>query len=104
MASSGGFKPSNLPPIAETGMKGFLKWDAREQPGYYPRVAKATWAQAPEVFSDYVQSRAQGVRPRAGLASLACGPGIRPSAHACTVWGRMARRRTCPPRFRYSPN
>ena len=70
MASSGGFKPSNLPPIAETGMKGFLKWYAREQPGDYPRVAKATWAQAPEVFSDYVQSRAQVIRHRAGLASL----------------------------------
>jgi hypothetical protein len=70
MASSGGFRPSPLPPIAETGMKGFFKWYAREQPGDYPRVAKAAWKNAPELFSDYTQSRATVIRHQAGLASL----------------------------------
>ena len=71
MASSGGFKPSPLPPIAATGMRGFLKWYAREQPNDYPRVAKALWGNAPEVFSDYVQSRTQAIRGAVGRQSLA---------------------------------
>src|SRR5438105_11283060 len=71
MASSGGFRPSPLPPIWETGMKGFFKWYAREQPNDYPRVAKAAWKDAPEMFSDYVQSRATAIRQQIGDASLA---------------------------------
>lgn len=71
MASSGGFKPSPLPPIADTGMKGFLKWYQREQPEVFKAVAPQIAAKTPQVFSDYNQSQTQRIRQRAGVASLA---------------------------------
>lgn len=70
MASPGGFKPSHLPPIAETGLKGFLKWYQREQPAIYQKLAVQLQAQAPQAFSDYTQSMTQALRARAGVASL----------------------------------
>jgi len=71
MASPGGFKASHLPPIAETGIKGFLKWYQREQPSVYMKLAEKLQTQAPQLFSDYTQSQTQVVRARAGAASLA---------------------------------
>src|ERR1700675_2414122 len=70
MASSGGFKPSHLPTINETGMRGFLKWLQRENPPAYQHIAPSLPAVDPRMFSDYNQSRAQIVRGRAGNASL----------------------------------
>lgn len=75
MASSGGFKPSHLPPVTETGMQGFLKWLQRENPTAYQHIAPALPAVDPRMFSDYNQSRAQIVRGRAGVASLAARAG-----------------------------
>jgi hypothetical protein len=70
MASSGGFKPSHLPPITETGIQGFLKWLQRENPTAYQHIAPSLPAMDPRMFSDYNQSMAQIVRGRAGAASL----------------------------------
>jgi hypothetical protein len=75
MASSGGFKPSHLPPVTETGIQGFLKWLQRENPTAYQQIAPALPAVDPRMFSDYSQSRAQIVRGRAGVASLAARAG-----------------------------
>jgi hypothetical protein len=76
MASSpGGFKPSHLPPVTETGIQGFLKWLQRENPQAYQHIAPALPAMDPRMFSDYNQSRAQIVRGRAGVASLAARAG-----------------------------
>jgi len=76
MASSpGGFKPSHLPPVTETGMQGFLKWLQRENPQAYQHIAPSLPAMDPRMFSDYNQSRAQIVRGRAGVASLAARAG-----------------------------
>jgi hypothetical protein len=71
MASQGGFKPSALPPISDTGMRGFLKWLQREQPSVYKQVAVKLRNQAPQVFSDYTQSQLQTLRHRVGVQSLA---------------------------------
>jgi hypothetical protein len=70
MASSGGFKPSHLPPINDTGMRGFLKWLQRENAPAYQHIAPALPAVDPRMFSDYNQSKAQIVRGRAGAASM----------------------------------
>jgi hypothetical protein len=70
MASPGGFRPSHLPPINETGMRGFLKWLQRENPPAYQHIAPSLPAVDPRMFSDYNQSKAQIVRGRAGAASL----------------------------------
>lgn len=71
MSSSGGFKPSALPPITETGMKGFFKWFQREQPEAYKSVlAPQVSSRYPQVFSDYNQSVTQHIRGLAGEASL----------------------------------
>jgi hypothetical protein len=75
MASSGGFKPSHLPPVTETGIQGFLKWLQRENPTAYQQIAPALPAVDPRMFSDYSQSRAQIVRGRAGVASMAARAG-----------------------------
>lgn len=70
MASPGGFRPSPLPPVTETGIRGFLKWLQRENPQAYQQIAPALPAVDPRMFSDYNQSRAQIVRARAGAASM----------------------------------
>jgi len=70
-----GFKPSHLPPIGQTGMRGFLLWYKREQPAIYAQIAPKIAAQQPSVFSDYVQSTAQRMRARAGVMSLSARAG-----------------------------
>lgn len=57
-----GFKSSPLPPITETGMRGFLKWYQREQPDLYKKVAPTIAAVAPSIFSDYNQSVTASIR------------------------------------------
>lgn len=71
MASTKGFLPSHLPPISDTGMQGYLKWFRREQPNLYAKVAPQIYATFPRVFSDYTQTRVQGVRDAASRATLA---------------------------------
>lgn len=39
--------------INDTGIRGFLKWWKQEQPGLYPKVAKAVAANVPAAFDDY---------------------------------------------------
>jgi hypothetical protein len=40
-------------PITDTGIRGFLKWFAREQPGLYKKIAPQLPKVAPAAFSDY---------------------------------------------------
>ena len=56
-------------------MQGFLKWLQRENPQAYQHIAPSLPAMDPRMFSDYNQSRAQIVRGRAGVASLAARAG-----------------------------
>ena len=69
-AAQSGFKGSTAPPITDTGMRGFFKWDQREQPGLYPQVMSAVQQKLPQVFSDFNQSAVQTAKKMAGLASL----------------------------------
>ncbi len=44
----------------DTGIRGYLKWLQRDQPGIYARVAPYIVQQAPAAFSDHEQSQAMG--------------------------------------------
>lgn len=46
--------------ITDTGIRGYLKWLQQDQPGIYTLIAPHLAQQAPEAFSDFEQSRAQG--------------------------------------------
>jgi hypothetical protein len=46
-------KMSAATPIIDTGMRGFLKWFAQQQPEIYKVVAPQISAAAPQAFSDY---------------------------------------------------
>jgi hypothetical protein len=46
--------------IQDTGVRGYLQWLQRDQPGIYQRIAPQLAQQVPEAFSDYEQSRAMG--------------------------------------------
>lgn len=89
MASSPGFRASNLPPIAATGMQGFLQWFRREQPNLYRAVAPQIQAQFPRVFSDYNQSQVQHLRDATGRASLAGRRRMRGGMGAILAAGRI---------------
>lgn len=60
---------SNKPEIAETGLRGFLKWLQREQPEVYKLVAPKIAQTAPTGFSDYRSSKITAMRTRAGALS-----------------------------------
>jgi|SRR5882724_96011 len=62
--------PSARPEITDTGLKGFLKWLQREQPGIYKAVAPQIAKAVPRGFSDYTSSRVTAIRRRAGANSL----------------------------------
>jgi len=47
--------------IIDTGLRGYLKWLRRDQPGIYRKVAPVLAAKIPEAFSDREQSHALGV-------------------------------------------
>jgi hypothetical protein len=64
------FMGSHLPPIQETGMKGYLKWLQREQPEVYKVMAPQLPVIAPAAFSHYTQSVATTTRTMGALASL----------------------------------
>lgn len=59
------------PEIADTGLKGYLKWLQREQPAVYGRIANIVAAKQPQAFSDYNQSLAQRMSMRQGRRSMA---------------------------------
>jgi len=61
---------STKPEIADTGLKGFLKWLQREQPAIYRKVAPVVAQQKPQAFSDYNQSMAQRMAMRRGRATM----------------------------------
>jgi hypothetical protein len=46
--------------IQDTGIRGYLKWLQRDQPGIYKAIAPQIAQYAPEAFSDYEQSQAMG--------------------------------------------
>lgn len=46
--------------IQDTGIRGYLKWLQRDQPGIYKAIAPQVAQYAPEAFSDYEQSQAMG--------------------------------------------
>jgi hypothetical protein len=46
--------------ITDTGLRGYLKWLKRDQPGLYQLIAPHLAQQVPEAFSDFEQSRAMG--------------------------------------------
>ena len=47
--------------IQDTGVRGYLKWLQQDQPDIYKLIAPHLAQRAPEAFSDFEQSRAQGV-------------------------------------------
>lgn len=46
--------------IQDTGVRGYLKWLQRDQPGLYVLAAPVIAQRVPEAFSDHEQSRAMG--------------------------------------------
>jgi hypothetical protein len=54
MASANG--NPNLPNIQSTGARGYLQWLRADQPGLYERVLPVLRAQAPQLWSDAVQT------------------------------------------------
>lgn len=58
---------SGKPEIPDTGLRGFLKWLQREQPGIYQQIAPTLPQLAPQGFSDYSSSQITRMRRTTGM-------------------------------------